>query len=70
MQSYRVKPLTSPLGKCSKTECAMMQRYDKCTEQISAKLFSWSPKSESASYFQPLFAFGEMLYDIVAINFW
>ena len=34
----RVEPLALPLGKCSKADCAMMQRYDLCTNQLSAKL--------------------------------
>ena len=34
----RVEPETPPLGKCSKPECMMLQRYDLCTENTSAKL--------------------------------
>jgi len=32
----RVEPLTAPLGRCLKGDCAMMQRYGICTEQLSA----------------------------------
>ena len=34
----RVEPLTPPLGRCSKDDCAMMQRFDMCTRHILAKL--------------------------------
>ena len=34
----RVEPLTPPLGRCSRSECLMMQRYDLCREITSAKL--------------------------------
>ena len=34
----RVEPQSPPLGRCSKTVCAMLQRYDFCSEQLSAKI--------------------------------
>ena len=34
----RVELLTPPLGKCSKVDCQMMQRYDVCAEQSTAKV--------------------------------
>ena len=34
----RVEPLTPPLGRCSNVGCSMMQRYDRCPNQLSAKL--------------------------------
>ena len=34
----RVEPLTPPLGRCSKAGCLMMQRYDRCVNQLSTKL--------------------------------
>ena len=34
----RIKPMTQPLGKCSKAKCAMIQRYDLCLEKASAKI--------------------------------
>ena len=34
----RVEPQTPPLGKCSRPDCRMMQRYDLCTEITTAKL--------------------------------
>ena len=35
----RVDPLTPPGGRCSRRECGMFQRIDKCTTQVSAQLF-------------------------------
>lgn len=36
--SARVEPFASPMGRCTKSECAMIQRYDVCPEQLSAKM--------------------------------
>ena len=33
-----VEPLTPPLGRCSKLGCSVMQRYDRCPNQLSSKL--------------------------------
>ena len=33
----RVEPVTLPLGRCSKVGCSMMQRYDRCPNQLSAQ---------------------------------
>ena len=32
------EPLASPFGRCSRSECEMMQRFDECTEQVVAKV--------------------------------
>jgi len=34
----RVEPMTPPHGKCTKADCNMVQRYDFCANQITAKL--------------------------------
>ncbi|MDD9818754.1 MAG: hypothetical protein OXU61_11575 [Gammaproteobacteria bacterium] len=34
----RVELSTSTLGRCTKLECAMLQRYDTCADQLSAKM--------------------------------
>ena len=34
----RVEPLDSGLGRCSKKDCQMLQKYDVCPEHLSAKL--------------------------------
>ena len=34
----RVEPLSPPLGRCSKSDCLMTQRYDLCPENASGKL--------------------------------
>ena len=33
-----VEPMTPPHGKCTKADCNMIQHYDFCTNQITAKL--------------------------------
>ena len=40
--SARVEPSSSStLGRCTKSECAMLQRYDICPDQLSAKMLFW-----------------------------
>lgn len=34
----RVEPMTPPLGRCSKENCLLSQRYDFCPEQLTAKI--------------------------------
>ena len=45
----RVEPLTPPLGRCSKPDCGMIQRYDICTSQVSAKLLVMYSTNESGT---------------------
>ena len=43
----RVEPLSPPMGKCSKQDCNMIQRYDLCTDQATARLLlPWGGKSK------------------------
>lgn len=35
----RVEPMTPPLGKCTQDNCLMIQLYDLCQDQISARLY-------------------------------
>ena len=34
----RVESMTPPLGKCTKDDCLMMQLYDLCIDQTSARM--------------------------------
>ena len=36
----RVEASTSTLGRCMKSECVMLQRYNICVDQLSAKMLS------------------------------
>ena len=58
----RVEPLTLPLGRCSKDNCAMIQRHDLCTDQLSAKILVLQRTSESDIKFYKYFhAFGNVV---------
>ena len=50
----RVEPANLPLGRCSKDECQMLQRYNVCPDQLSAKLL-FSTETGMVS----LFAYGK-----------
>ena len=58
----RVEP-SSPLGRCSKSECAMLQRYDMCQDQLSARLMFLS-KSKMVS----LSAYGQVVRDLAGVT--
>ena len=63
----RIEPMTPPLGKCSKTECAMIQRYDMCPEQVSAKLLlQYQPDNDQTKVIQ-LSAFNKVLFQIAEL---
>lgn len=34
----RVEPLDPPLGRCSKFDCAMLQKYDRCSNHFTARV--------------------------------
>ena len=58
-----MEPANRGLGRCSKDECKMLQKYDSCTSYISAKLLV---KSESIVL--SLYAHGQMVRDIAAVD--
>ena len=59
----RVEPASGRMGRCSKEECKMLQKYDRCTYHVSAKLLF---QSESAVL--SLYAHGQMVCDIAAVD--
>ena len=61
----RIVPMTPPpLGKCSKAECAMIQCFDMCPEQASAKLLlQYQPDSNQSKLVQ-LHAFNQQLLQL------
>ena len=59
----RVEPANRGLGRCSKEECKMLQKYNKCTSYISAKLLF-----QRKSIVLSLNAHGQMVRDIVAAD--
>ena len=54
----RVEPLTPPGGRCSRSECGMFQRIDRCNTQVSALLYIQHGKSKE---FKSLWAYGAMV---------
>lgn len=61
----RVEPQETPLGQCSKLDCLMLQRYDLCSDQISAKiLFSYDSGASTMS----LHAFGQIVRDLAVTS--
>lgn len=57
----RVEPLTPPLGRCSRPDCLMIQRFDFCKEQLSAKLMFMHGREKEID---TLHAFGKMVEEI------
>lgn len=57
----RVDPISPPLGRCSKSECNMLQRFDICTSHTSAKLLFLS---ENETY--SLYAYGQTVTNLVS----
>lgn len=59
----RVEAAGGGFGRCSKEECKMLQKYDKCTCHISTKLVF-----ESKSTVMSLYAHGQMVCEIAAVD--
>ena len=53
-----------PLGRCSKCECKMLQRFDLCTDHTTAKLMLVHQADGQNKVIQ-VHAFGEHLEEIV-----
>ena len=65
----RVEALTVPLGRCSKGDCAMMQRYDLCSEQLSARLLVLHHSSTSDNkFYKSLQAFGSVVQRLAGVE--
>ena len=61
----RVEPATPPLGRCSKPGCAILQRYDICLQQLSAKLLLLA---ETGNGVQSLSVFGDLVRKIANVD--
>ena len=57
------EPQNLPLGKCSKTECMMLQRYELCTEHTSAKLMLMYDDDGERRSLQT-YAYGDVMHQI------
>ena len=58
----RVEPSTSTLGRCTKSECAMLQRYDICADQLSAKMLFMA-----GSKIHSLNVYGKVVKDLAEV---
>ena len=64
----RVEPMTKPLGKCTKADCDMVQRYDLCTDQITAKLLLlYNPDEKQTKYIQ-CHIFGQLVHQLLRLS--
>ena len=63
----RVEPLTHPLGRCSRAECLMMQRYDVYREITNAKLLLMY-KSEGKKKMIQCHAFDDVVHEMAGGN--
>ena len=59
----RVEPTTSSLGRCTKQDCHMLQRYDMCTTYLSTKITLMSA-SKTASKIYSLIAYGKTIKEL------
>lgn len=59
----RVEPESPPLGRCSKPDCTMLQRYDVCSEHISAKLLFKDSRD-----MHTLYGYGDMVKNLSGIT--
>ena len=54
--------MTPPLGRCSKDNCLLSQRYDYCPEQFTAKIMF---AHDDSNKLQTLHAFGKTVNELV-----
>ena len=60
----RVEPQTPPLGKCTKEDCLMIQLFELCVDQISARVMLRYINDEGQYDHITLSAFGDLVYQL------
>ena len=60
----RVEPLTPPLGKCTREDCMMMQLFDLCQDQLSARVLLRHINDKRQHNHVTCSAFGDMVYQL------
>ena len=63
----RVEPLTPPLGRCSRGDCQMLQRYDICGVNTAAKLLLMY-ESDGQKKIVQSHAYGELVSQIAGVH--
>ena len=64
----RVEPLSPPLGKCTKEDYLMMQLFDLCPEQITARVLLQHLNDEGQYDQVTCSAFGDMVYQLANLS--
>ena len=59
-----VEPLTPPLGKCTREDCMMMQLFDLCQDQLSARVLLRHINDKRQHNHVTCSAFGDMVYQL------
>ena len=59
LDRWRVEPSDAAFGRCSRQECAMLQRFDVCPENLSVRLLFMSNSNDV-----PLYAYGQTVRDL------
>ena len=59
----RVELSTSTMGRCSKSSCAILQRYNRCTDQLCAKMMFMA-----GSRIHSLTAYGQVVKDLAEVT--
>lgn len=57
----RVEPCDAPFGRCSREDCAMLQRYEACSSQLSSQLKVTSKDKPCLT----VFCYGKLLMELV-----
>ena len=63
----RVEPHTKRLGKCSKIDCMMKQRFDRCPQHIATKLMLLNEEDGQQRMAFP-FVYGKTVHQIAGGN--
>ena len=64
----RVEPLTPPFGKCSKRDCDMIQRYDLCTDQATARLLLMYTSGDRQQRYITCHVFGQLINKLASLS--
>ena len=64
----RVEPLSPPLGICTKEDCLMMQLFDLCPDQITARVLLRHLNDEGQYNHVTCSAFGDMVYQLANLS--
>ena len=63
----RVEPSTPPFGKCTKVECLMLQRFDLCSNQITARLLLMYTTDDNQMKTVHCSAYGDLVHRIANV---